>query len=134
MTSHKPGVPNLMRETSFSGVCCNEREAIVDDLYMCSLVRINLLEVFLLGGFLTDLCLYSGYSGQIIWSSGFLLIGLLYGKKYLVIWFSFIQSSGFGLMGLSPQKLLTYKFIPLFKVSLLQWGSKYRTTEYQKNL
>ena len=41
MTSHKPGVPNLGQETSFSAVCCSEREAVDDDLYMCSLVRIN---------------------------------------------------------------------------------------------
>ena len=72
MTSHKPGVPNLGRETSFSGVCCNEREAVDDDLYMCSLVRINLLEVFLLGVFPTDLCLY-------IW---------IFWANDLVVWFS----------------------------------------------
>ena len=36
-------------------------------------------------------------------SSGFLFVRW-YGKKYLVIWFLFIRSSGFGLMPLSRQQ------------------------------
>ena len=35
MTSHKPGIQNLGRETSFGAVCCSESEAVDDDLYMC---------------------------------------------------------------------------------------------------
>ena len=31
----KPGVPNLGRETSFSAVCCSEREAVDNNLCLC---------------------------------------------------------------------------------------------------
>ena len=35
MMSHKPGVPNLGQETSFSAVCCNEREVVDNNLCLC---------------------------------------------------------------------------------------------------
>ena len=42
MTSHKPGVPNLGRETSFfSAVCCSEKEAVDNN---CR-VKINNLDL-----------------------------------------------------------------------------------------